>query len=525
MMDILSTITNKFRSDNNDKINHRVLLLGLAFMIVGSLEIYNSESKIRENGRALKASDYDVVTSSIFTEDLNISGFIITQVLILIFGSLAAGAGVGGGGLFVPMYAFILGVGARAAVPLSKATILGGAIGNYLNIGFKRHPKADRPMIDYEASTFMQSGELLGVIFGVLLNILLPEIVIIIMLAVLLTFNSYKTIKKGRSTYAKETKAFEAEAKEKEIEMSETKPNSEISSSGVKGEGMFEIKLDSVREATSEAIVVSNGTEEIALGSEEVDPVEEKTLNDLKLKEILASDSKQFPVWAYSLLLLMTGYTAIYAVLKTKISICDAGLYWSWYMSPVIVLGTMMFLTGKILMKKHLKRVEMGFEYLPADIQWTGVMLKKFPIVALLAGVYAGLLGIGGGMIIGPLFLEIGMEPQVGTGSCAFMILFTATSGVIQYSFAGKLGNEWILWCVGIGLISGQLGQNLVNRVLKKTGRPSYVIFLLGFIILLACVTMTVSGIYKLAQAFGDGEYETMFHGDTSDFKCPTGEI
>ena len=32
----------------------------------------------------------------------------------------------------------------------------------------------------------------------------------------------------------------------------------------------------------------------------------------------------------------------------------------------------------------------------------------------LLAGVAAGLLGIGGGMVIGPLFVDIGLEPQVG---------------------------------------------------------------------------------------------------------------
>lgn len=51
----------------------------------------------------------------------------------------------------------------------------------------------------------------------------------------------------------------------------------------------------------------------------------------------------------------------------------------------------------------------------------------------------AGLLGIGGGMVIGPLFIEIGMQPQVGTASCAFMILWTATSGVIQYAMADKV--------------------------------------------------------------------------------------
>ena len=59
----------------------------------------------------------------------------------------------------------------------------------------------------------------------------------------------------------------------------------------------------------------------------------------------------------------------------------------------------------------------------------------------------------GGGMVIGPLLLSIGMEPQVGTSSCAFMILWTAFSGVVIYGVDGKLGAELAIWCVGFGFI------------------------------------------------------------------------
>ena len=42
------------------------------------------------------------------------------------------------------------------------------------------------------------------------------------------------------------------------------------------------------------------------------------------------------------------------------------------------------------------------------------------------AGVAAGLLGIGGGMILGPIFVALDFQPQVGTATTGFMILFTA---------------------------------------------------------------------------------------------------
>lgn len=99
------------------------------------------------------------------------------------------------------------------------------------------------------------------------------------------------------------------------------------------------------------------------------------------------------------------------------------------------------------------------------------------------------------------------------------MILWTATSGCIQYYYAGKLGWKFLLYFVGFGFISGQLGQRLVNKVypsrahpqgtrtltanppmqvLRMTGRPSYVVLLLGGIIVLACAAMTGTGIYKV---------------------------
>jgi uncharacterized membrane protein YfcA len=57
-----------------------------------------------------------------------------------------------------------------------------------------------------------QAGELLGVIFGVLLNLILPDIFIIAILAVILSSNSVKTLKKGREWWNKESKERERAA-------------------------------------------------------------------------------------------------------------------------------------------------------------------------------------------------------------------------------------------------------------------------------------------------------------------------
>jgi len=510
---------------------------------------------------------YDPVKGSLFeNENFDVWMLAIITVLVIGLGSLAAGAGIGGGGLFVPLFAFVLGVGAKAAVPMSKATILGGALGNMMSLAFARHPDPDknRPLIDYEASTFMQSGELLGVVFGVLLNLLLPEIMIIVFLAVLLSFNAYKTLQKGVAKYKDESKKMAAKeakqtvdpsgsleagvssekmqktptngdidvlsenpsaiiAKDADVSEGETPSTQDTSDGGGKSVGSPSLEIESFAKSPPPAI--SNGQEGNLV------PSSPKVDTDLvvseELKKLLDEDGAQFPLWAWSMLAPMTIFTVLYAVVKKSfVSTCGPAGYWLWYFSPVPVLGAFMWATGRLLKKKHRCRVEAGYvfhgdgEDSPdyRDLKWTDETLKKFPLIAVLAGVAAGLLGIGGGMVIGPLFIQLDMQPKVGSSSCAFMILWTAASGVVQYAFAGKIGWQFIAYGVVVGFVSGQIGQRGVDRMLKKSGRPSYVIFLLGGIVLVACIAMTCTGTYKLIKGIAEGD--DMFVFDTYDLEC-----
>jgi len=440
---------------------------------------------------------------------------IISTALVLVLGSLAAGAGIGGGGLFVPIYMVLLGAGPKGAVPLSKATILGGAVGNFLSIGPSKHPKAKkRPLIDYESSTFMQSGELLGVVFGVLLNNLLPAVVIVVFLVLILTYNAVRTLKKGIAVRKKETAAMEKAAKESAAVSGTEMANSTVAAQDDANTKEIECELrvepnNSLKSAPmyGTMIDVNAATAQPAGKTAPARESEEAAANSPELKAILDDEAKQYPLWAWGLLMPMTGYTLGYSFIKNAIKNgddCQPWSFWLWYVTPVPVLGGFMIATAWILGRRHKRRVAAGYQYLEADMQWDVKTLQRFPKTALLAGVTAGLLGIGGGMVIGPLFLSIGMEPQVGTSSCAFMILWTAFTGVVIYGVDDHLGAELALWCVGFGFISGQIGQRLVNTMLKKTGRPSYVVFLLGSIIGLACLAMATTLVIKMVT----GDYD-----------------
>ena len=49
------------------------------------------------------------------------------------------------------------------------------------------------------------------------------------------------------------------------------------------------------------------------------------------------------------------------------------------------------------------------------------------------SGCMAGLLGIGGGLILGPLLLQLNIHPMVSTATSNFLVLFTASSTSIQF--------------------------------------------------------------------------------------------
>lgn len=67
------------------------------------------------------------------------------------------------------------------------------------------------------------------------------------------------------------------------------------------------------------------------------------------------------------------------------------------------------------LYREHKKRMSTGNTELicEASIEWSGLNLAFCAFCGILGGTVGGLLGSGGGFILGPLLLEIGVIPQV----------------------------------------------------------------------------------------------------------------
>jgi len=125
--------------------------------------------------------------------------------------ALCSGGGIGGGGILVPLYILMNGDDEHHAVPLSKVVIFGAAFIDFWLYKPLRHPTQKwRSLISYDLSVIMEPLILGGTIFGVLLNIVLPELVTGILLILLLGYTAYRMFAKAKDIKEKEKKNHKA---------------------------------------------------------------------------------------------------------------------------------------------------------------------------------------------------------------------------------------------------------------------------------------------------------------------------
>ncbi len=118
---------------------------------------------------------------------------------------LAAGGGIGGGGMLVPIYILVMGFAPKHAIPLSNITVFGGSLANvYLNAS-KRHPLADRPLVDWDLILMMEPLTIAGALMGAVINKVLNEMVLVVMLVLLLSYTAYNTLKRAVKMYERES--------------------------------------------------------------------------------------------------------------------------------------------------------------------------------------------------------------------------------------------------------------------------------------------------------------------------------
>ena len=119
--------------------------------------------------------------------------------------ALAVMAGIGGGGIIVPLLMVFYKLDTKSAIAASGFTILTGSLCRYMITINERHPDKDATCIEYGLANVMLPTVLIGSITGVIFNLMLPSLVLQILLTALLLFLAVQSGFKARSIYKKES--------------------------------------------------------------------------------------------------------------------------------------------------------------------------------------------------------------------------------------------------------------------------------------------------------------------------------
>ena len=70
----------------------------------------------------------------------------------------------------MPAYILVMGLTLREAIALTAVTVFGGSVAGFLFNLRRRHPLADRPLIDWNLILVMEPFVLVGAFIGALLH-------------------------------------------------------------------------------------------------------------------------------------------------------------------------------------------------------------------------------------------------------------------------------------------------------------------------------------------------------------------
>ncbi|EPS70854.1 hypothetical protein M569_03904, partial [Genlisea aurea] len=375
------------------------------------------------------------------------------------FGSVG---GVGGGGIFVPMLTLIIGFDAKSATAISKCMVMGAAVSTvHYNLKL-RHPTLDMPIIDYDLAVLIQPMLMLGISIGVTFNVIFPDWMVTVLLIVLFIGTSTRSFLKGVETWKKETAMKQAAARR--LEMNDDK------------EPEYRLLNGGPRDNTGDK---ANDMEEPEVG----------VLENVCWKE-------------FGLLAFVWFAFLVLQIIKTHTPTCSA-LFWVVNLLQIpVAVGVSGYEAVGLYMgwKKLGSKGDDGTNLKPQQ-------LLIYALFGILAGVVGGLLGLGGGFIMGPLFLELGIPPQVSSATATFAMMFSSSMSVVEYYLLRRFPVPYGVYLAVVATMAAFVGQHVVGRLIVVMGRASIIIFILSFTIFVSAISLGGVGISNMVGKIAGHEY------------------
>ncbi|CAD5320560.1 unnamed protein product [Arabidopsis thaliana] len=118
-----------------------------------------------------------------------------------------------------------------------------------------------------------------------------------------------------------------------------------------------------------------------------------------------------------------------------------------------------------------------------------------------------GLLGSGGGFVLGPLLLEIGVIPQVASATATFVMMFSSSLSVVEFYLLKRFPIPYAMYLISVSILAGFWGQSFIRKLVAILRRASIIVFVLSGVICASALTMGVIGIEKSIKMIHNHEF------------------
>jgi len=148
--------------------------------------------------------------------------------------------------------------------------------------------------------------------------------------------------------------------------------------------------------------------------------------------------------------------------------------------------------------------------YLPI----AGVSVNIVVLIGLGLGVgfLAGLFGVGGGFLLTPLLMMIGIPPTVAAASDANQIVAATTSGTFAHWRLGNVDFKMGLILIAGGIVGGTVGVQLI-KILRMAGEADFVIKI-TYVVMLGII-----GVYMFQESLRNLRRKPAASTEESQFK------
>ncbi|XP_062023713.1 sulfite exporter TauE/SafE family protein 3-like isoform X1 [Rosa rugosa] len=434
-------------------------LIGLLVFL--SISAVSAHEELEEPQEPTHPRDHQLGTYKHVWPKIRFDWKIVVGTIIAFLGAaFGSVGGVGGGGFFIPMLTLLIGFDQKSSIAVSKCMITGTSTATVLYNLRRRHPTLELPIIDYDLALLFQPLLVLGISIGVSLNVVLSDWMITILLFVVLVGVSAKSFVKGVETWKKETMT-----EKYLLDTSRHLPSN--------GEGTEDI----------EAKCTPGGPSNDALTeAKKAKRVEVSILDNVCWKEL----GVIVVVWLVILAL---------QIAKNYLRKCSM-TYW---LTELLQIPVAVGVTSYQAMNLYRGRSVIASTG-EANMKWSLYKLVAYCACGVAAGMLGGLLGLGGAFLLGPIFLEMGIPPQVSSATATFAMTFSSSMSVVEYYLLKRFPIPYALYFAAVTTISAWAGQHVAGKVVKKLGRASLIIFILAFTVFLSSLTLGGIGIENMIR-------------------------